>query len=198
MLNGKPVVLLDCDDVVARCINGMARIAGSFLGRDITEEDVKTWDFHKSFGDEDLKQHIYEKMSEKGWCLSLEPFEGAIEGVHELQKISEVFFITSPFHSEHWEFERRAWLLKHFGFKKDRILQGSAKFLVRGEFFVDDKPDHVRQWMNGSHWGTYPYYGLPCLWDRPHNKEAKDLDTYRIHSWDELHLRVREGIRRNA
>src|SRR5579863_1498243 len=114
MLNGKPIVTLDVDDVVARCVQGMAAEAGKKLGQIITEEDAKTWDFHDTFKQEGLKEHIEAKMSEKGWCFNLEPFPGAIEGVKKLMEYAEVFFVTAPFHGEHWPHERRLWLYTNF------------------------------------------------------------------------------------
>lgn len=184
MLKGKPVVLLDCDDVVLRCAHKMLREVNTRLGTRYTEEDLtSTWDLFGNLNHPehpDLKQFVEDKMREPGWCLDLDPFPGAVDGVAKLQKMAEVFFITSPFRqAPHWEYERRENLRKNFGISTDRVLQGSAKFLVRGDVFVDDKPDHCNEWS------SYSSEGTAFLWDRPHNGYYQGL--LRLRSWEELH-----------
>lgn len=186
MLGGKPVVLLDVDDVVCRCVQGMANEAGKKLGLEINEEDVKTWDFHKSYGADGLEEHINAKMSEKGWCLALEAFPGAVEGVKRLTEISEIFFVTAPFHGEHWMHERRMWLYSNFDIDRDRVIQGHSKFLVRGDLFVDDKVENLVSWMKFGEENDLG--GTPLLWDRPHNRLHPGAGSlYRVGSWGQLY-----------
>jgi 5'(3')-deoxyribonucleotidase len=186
MLNGQPIVLLDVDDVICRCIAGMAKLASAKLGRTIEEHHVTTWDFHKSFGPEgeEIKDYIFEEMAREGWCLALEPFPGAVEGVQMLQSIAQVFFVTSPFKSRTWVHERETWLQNHFGIGRSHIVQTNAKFLVRGEVFVDDKPDNLKLWRDYNR----PGEGEALLWDRPHNQEEHSF--IRVRSWPEVYNRV--------
>lgn len=175
-----PIVLLDCDDVVARCMNGMAKRASELLGRQITEDDITTWDFHESLPEgEQIKKKIFDTMSEPGWCLHLEPFPGAVEGVHMLQTIADVFFVTSSFASPTWAHEREAWLLNHFDIPRSHIVHTSAKFLVRGQVFVDDRPKNLIAWRDHR-----PREGVPLLWDRPHNRENTSLQ--RVFNWEQV------------
>jgi 5'(3')-deoxyribonucleotidase len=162
----------------------MAIIAGEKLGVEIEEGHIKTWDFHETIDSEGLKDHVYGKMKEEGWCLNLEVFPGAIEGVQRLQEIAEVFFVTSPFDSPFWEYERRLWLKNHFRIDRKHVLQGDAKFLVRGELFIDDKPDHIHKWLR-----YMPGRGHALLWDRPHNASST-LD--RVSSWEEVERYLRD------
>jgi 5'(3')-deoxyribonucleotidase len=134
-----------------------------------------------------VKQHVHERMSSKGWCASLEVFPGAVEGVAELRKYAEVFFVTAPFKSEHWMPERRDWLQDTFKIPHWHIIQTSTKFLVRGEVFVDDKPSHVIDWVK-----YMPGAGVGLLWDRPHNRSS-DIQT-RVHSWEEVVRFVRASF----
>jgi 5'(3')-deoxyribonucleotidase len=194
MLDGNQVVLLDVDDVVCRCVQGMANEAGKKLGVEISEDDVKTWDFHDTIDGPGLKEHIEEKMSEKGWCLSLEPFPGAIEGVKRLMTIAEIFFVTAPFHGEHWMHERRSWLYSNFGVDRDRVIQGHSKFLVRGDVFVDDKVENLVRWEKYGRENNMS--GVPVLWDRPHNRLHPGAGSlYRIGSWGQLYDFVKRGPR---
>ena len=183
---GRPVVLLDCDDVVAQCTQRMLQDAQEILKRPIHEDELKTWGFPDNFEGEEgaqVRQHVYAQMAKPGWCLSLEPFPEAVEGVKKLRQISNVFFVTSPFHSPTWEYERRAWLLNHFGILSSYVIQVSAKFLVQGDVFVDDRPDNVRLWQDANPRGQ----GL--LWEYAHNRQHRG-PFQSIGSWEALYSRV--------
>lgn len=190
MLNDRPVVVLDSDDVLGRCIKRMADDVHRIVGRLFTEEEILTWDFFdtvKLAEHPDLKKQVEGLMRSKGWCKSIEPFPGAVEGVRRLETIAEIFVCTSPFGGDFWESERRQWLYDVFGIKGKRVMQGYSKFLMHAEFFVDDKPKNVTEWSayNEKH-ARIPGTGL--LWDRPHNRH--DVVCDRVHSWNELFARV--------
>ena len=189
MLRGRPVVLLDVDDVVCRCVQGMADVAGKKLGVEISESDVKTWDFHDTITGPGLQEHIEEMMSQKGWCRNLVPFPGAINGVKSLMEVAEIFFVTAPFHGEHWMHERREWLYHHFGIDRDRVLQGHSKFLVRGELFIDDKVENLMKWQDyGDENGLD---GQALLWDRPYNRTDPRAAAFsRFTNWDQVRMFV--------
>jgi 5'(3')-deoxyribonucleotidase len=185
MLNGKPVVVLDSDDVLSRCNHQMAKSAAHILGRHWPEEEISTWDFFTSVGHENypgLKKFLEAEMRTKGWCASMEPFDGALEGVKRLQEIAEVHVCTSPFGGEFWEYERRQWLYEKFHIKGKHVMQGFSKFLVRGDIFVDDKPKNIEEW--NAYGAENKILGVGLLWDRPHNRDAVDLR--RVCGWDAL------------
>lgn len=192
MLNGKPVVLVDCDDVVCQCLSGMAELSFKKTGIEIPLESLKTWDFFDTVSHPehpDLKEWIEGKMQEAGWCASLKPFPGAVEGIRRLKEISELFFVTAPFKGEHWPHERRTWLQKEFNMEHWRIIQCSSKFLVRGELFIDDKVEHVVEWEKYGNSIGAP--GLGAIWDRPHNR-VRTTDTFcRFRDWDTVHAFVK-------
>lgn len=181
---GKPTVLLDSDDVVGRCVHGMIREINLKLGTNYVEEDIPTWDVFETINQRHpdqphLKGEVEELMKSKNWCKNIEAFDGAVEGVERLKQIASVFFVTAPYESEFWEYERRVWLSEKFGLPRWHIMQGSSKFLCRGEFFVDDKPANLRDWH------VYDERGIALLWNRPHNQHENDF--IRICSWEELY-----------
>lgn len=185
MLNGRPVVILDSDDVLSRCNHQMAKSAAHILGRHWAEEEISTWDFFASVGHErypGLKTFLETEMRTKGWCASMEPFDGALEGVKRLQEIAEVHVCTSPFGGEHWEYERRLWLYEKFHIKGKHVMQGFSKFLMRGDIFVDDKPANVEAW--NAYGAENKMRGVGILWDRPHNRSEAHLK--RVVGWDNL------------
>ena len=190
MLNGKPIVVLDSDDVLGRCIKRMADDVHRIVGRLFTEEEILTWDFFDTVRLDEhpgLKKQIEELMRSQGWCQSIEPFPGAVEGVKRLEEIAEVFVCTSPFGGPFWEFERREWLYEHFRIKGKRVMQGYSKFLMHAEAFVDDKPKNVSEWVGYNQAHAFKT-GIGLLWDRPHNRSALGLE--RVVSWEELYSRV--------
>lgn len=186
MWQGKVVVVLDSDDVLSRCNHQMAKTAAPILGRHWNEEEISTWDFFASVDHEKypgLKKHVELEMRSKGWCASMEPFDGAVEGVRALQEIADVHVCTSPFGGEFWEAERRQWLYDKFRIPSKKVMQGFSKFLVRGDFFVDDKPKNVHEWIDYG--DDNRIGGIGLLWDRPHNRDEKELR--RVASWAELY-----------
>lgn len=197
MLNGKPVVVLDSDDVLSRCNHQMAKTAAMILGRTWPEEEISTWDFFAAVEHEKypgLKKHVETEMRSKGWCASMEPFDGALEGVKRLQEIAEVHVCTSPFGGEFWEYERRQWLYDKFRIKGKHVMQGFSKFLMRGDFFVDDKPKNVEEWV--AYGEENAINGTGLLWDRPHNKAAEGF--IRATGWDNLFERVERFVKFRA
>lgn len=194
MLNDKPVVILDCDDVVCQCLKGMADVASAKIGVPIPPESLKTWDFFDSVkhpDHPDLKEHVELAMSQQGFCANLEPFPGAVEGVSRLKEIAEVFFCTAPYKGPYWPHERREWLERKFNVEHWRIIQASTKFLIRGELFIDDKVSHVQEWHK---YGA----GYAGIWDRPHNHNQYCGTCLRFHNWDEVFYFVKDVLVRGA
>ncbi len=189
MLNNRPIVLLDSDDVLGRCIKKMTDEVFKLVGRQYTEEEILTWDLFDTVKHVEypaLKDVVYETMKSPGWCLGIEPFPGAVEGVKRLREIAEVFVCTSPMGGPFWEYERREWLWQNFEIGGKRVLQGHSKFLVHSEVFVDDRATNVVEWIKYNHEHS-KRPGLGMLWDRPHNKGAP---LERVHSWEELYEKV--------
>jgi 5'(3')-deoxyribonucleotidase len=185
MWQGRAIVVLDSDDVLSRCNHKMAETAKDILGRHWDEEEISTWDFFTAVGHENhpgLKKHVETAMRSKGWCASMQPFDGAVEGVRKLQEVADVHVCTSPFGGEFWEAERRQWLYDQFRIPSKKVMQGFSKFLVRGDFFVDDKPKNIQEW---TAWGIEnSVHGTAYLWDRPHNRNEGGMP--RVRSWGEL------------
>jgi len=194
MLNGKPVVLVDCDDVVCQCLKGMAELSFKKTGVEVPLESLTKWDFFDTVSHPDhpdLRKWVEEKMQEPGWCYKLETFPEAVDGIRRLKEICELFFVTAPFKGEHWPHERRTWLQEHFNMEHWRILQTSTKFLVRGELFIDDKIEHCIDWEKyGKEIGAP---GIAAIWDRPHNRDPKGDPFYRFTNWDSVVELIRKG-----
>jgi len=188
MLNEKPVVLLDVDDVVANCSGAMSDIYYAKTGLTVDMTKFKSWNFFDNIAHPDypgIVDHIDSQMRMSGFCMELQPFDGAVDGVMRLKEIAEVFFVTSPYEGPNWHHERENWLRHHFKVGRDRVLQASAKFLVRGELFIDDKPESCIAWL--KHMQT----GNAFIWDRPYNRNIEGSWLPRFHDWDQVYAYVK-------
>lgn len=174
----RPRFLCDVDEVLANFQVPMFTIAERLFGRRLTAHDFEVWDVFTGFTEEELEA-LYMELEKPGFCRDLQPIPGAFEAIQELRKIADVFVVTSPFRSPTWVHERDAWLKKHFGFSRDHIVHTSAKFLVEGDAFLDDKPSHV------VHWKEMHPKGRAMLWHIPNTRTLPHEDV-RVHSWQQV------------
>lgn len=165
MRNKRPIVLLDCDGVLSDFIGGVLEIVKNVTGLIFSREDVGQFDFCAALGIRGMDASLIRgAIGERGFCESLKPYEGAQAGVRSLQEIAEVYVVTSPWNSSPtWTHERESWLWRHFKIPHSRVLHTSAKHLVAGDLFVDDKTSTVVAWRDawpGRH---------AVRWNTPHN-----------------------------
>lgn len=190
-------ILLDCDGVLAnfnkRCLDRL----NSEYGTSHTEESITIWDWIRDHPDID-KEHLRVLrdiwIKEKGFAEGMEVYPGAQDAVEALRAIGDVVCVTSPWHSDHWETERRRWLMKHFGFKSRDIYQSAGKERIWGDLIVDDKAANVVDWLQGIGQrrlrNSIHNHGL--LWGLPHNAHDKipphdpDVRIKRVTSWQEV------------
>ena len=90
---------------------------------------------------------------------------------------------TAPWDSHPtWDYDRRWWLKEHFSITPDRIHSGSDKFVLRGDFLVDNRAKHVAAWLEKNP-GK-----VGVLWRTPHNRtEVLPAGARETSSWDQLH-----------
>lgn len=176
-----PVVLLDCDGVLADFIGGVLEIVERITGLCFDRHDVDQYDFCAALGIRGMDASLIKQaIAERGFCERLAPLEGARAGVKALHLIADVYVVTSPWNSsETWTHDRESWLWRHFKIPSSRVIHTSAKHLVCGDVFVDDKTSTVAAWRD-----AWPDCGA-VRWDTPHNaNDAWDGTT--CSSWDHL------------
>lgn len=182
----KPRLLLDVDEVLVDFQAAALRLLEKYCDRILTAEDYEVWDMFTLFTEEE-KRIVTAEIEKPGYCRSLRPKEGAVAAVNELRSIVDVFAVTSHFPSPTWVYERDAQLMEEFGFKRREIVHTSAKFLVDGEFFLDDNPAHVIAWSD-----EHPR-GCAMLW-HIQNTRKLGLDDIRVRSWAEVLERVKSRL----
>jgi 5'(3')-deoxyribonucleotidase len=178
-MSTRPRALLDCDGVVGDFITPCLREIALLTGADHAHDDVDVWDFDvKLISSEELRREYWSRITAPGFCASIEPYPHAKEGVKLLQSYADVYIVTAPMLAPTWASERQQWLAEHFGISHKRIVSTPAKYLVRGELLVDDKPEHVEQWQAANP------CGVGVLWSRAYNRHATHLRS--VSQWGPL------------
>lgn len=163
MTKPKPLVILDCDGVLADFNGGIVAalaaagvvVRGPFTSYDWMRADPAVWK---------AAQAILETTA---FWSTLPVVEGAAIGVRILRGAAELTVATAPWWScEAWEHTRRTWLGDHFGFSKADVVSTHRKHYLRGAAFVDDKYESV------DLWGRENVGAAALLFDQPYNRDA--------------------------
>jgi 5'(3')-deoxyribonucleotidase len=181
-MNNKPVVLLDCDGVLANFDKGVIEFINSRTNSNLKESDITTYKIFDKYGGPILEKEFYDFINEGGFCSHLEPYEEAIPAVIELQLISDLYIVTKPLWLSSWVLERTEWLSNKFNIPRNKIVYTAAKHLVNGDIFVDDNFDNIKNWKQANP------NKIAVLWDMPYNKDdnAKKIGAFRLSNWDML------------
>jgi 5'(3')-deoxyribonucleotidase len=178
----RPIVLLDCDGVLADFVSAMLRVVYEVTGEAYRPEQVTEFDFCRALGlgPTDAGNVMLAISGRRKFCARLVTYPGARDGVRRLREVADVYIVTSPWNSnETWTSEREWWLQHYFDIPHGRVIHASAKHLVRGDVFVDDKTSIVATWQR---WNPD---GLALRWNTPHN-QRDPWDGRSTSSWDEL------------
>lgn len=160
-------ILLDVDGVLADFVGAYLSLLERELGIVATREQVTDFDIGASLGLTSAQSSQMKRAigSCEGLARCLAVYPGAVFGLRELEKLGEVYIVTSPWNSNPtWTHDREHWLRANFGIPHSRVIHTSAKYLVRGDVFIDDKTTAVAKWRN-EHPGK-----LPVVWSTPHNR----------------------------
>jgi 5'(3')-deoxyribonucleotidase len=196
----RPVVLLDCDGVLADFVGQYLRyleryaVPGFRIEReridrfkiedtDAFAEAARQQYGHGAEGVAKLKQRMRDLVASKLFVRETDVLPGAEAGVNALREVADVRCVTAPWHSSrHWMHERTRWLVEEMGFDRDHIVHATDKRLAHADFLVDDRVSNVERWPHGT----------PVLWDQPYNRSAQvERPVVRCASWGHLLAMVR-------
>lgn len=178
---------VDVDEVLADFQTPAFEAIYQVTGRRYTQEDFLVWNIFEVLTKDELKG-VDAILEAPGFCTSLQPKPGAIEGVAKIREVADVFAVTSPQHNRHWVFERVEWLKYHFGIDKKHVIHAHAKWKVHGDVFLDDKPEHVAEWSM-----KHPDK-LAMLWHIP-NTRTLGQGLLRVYTWDEVIQQVEKIVK---
>lgn len=181
----RPLVILDCDDVLADYCGEFRRMVEIYLSPGVLERESKddpTWGiFDRLHMTDPEKAHILKELEAPGFCASLPVLPGAVEGVSKLKQIAQVIVATGHGHGRHWQAERTRWVHRHFGEDIPVILVDPEwKHLIDGDVMIDDRHETLVKWYEALR-------PMPILWTTRENEALEEHPcTVRVRSWDRV------------
>jgi len=144
----KPTVLLDVDGVLADFTAAALELVRQVTGHRYDPSDVVTWEIFDSIPEKAAQEEVYRILKGPGGCTSIPLYPDAQGGVQALREVADIVIVTSPFtNAPTWTHERELWLKKHFG-DFQSIIHTKHKERIHGDFFIDDKPSHIKEWLD--------------------------------------------------
>lgn len=177
-------MLVDVDEVLADFQTPAFDAILQVTGKQYTQEDFLVWNIFEGLTEAELKA-VDAILEAPGFCTSLKPKPGACRAIEVLRDFADIYAVTSPQHNRHWVYERTEWLKTFFAFNKKEVIHAHAKYLVRGDVFLDDKPEHVQEWSK-EHSDK-----LAMLWHIPNTRNLGQ-GLLRVYTWEEVIERVKQ------
>lgn len=178
----RPRILLDVDDVLVDFETPAEKLVSDLLGREWTlAEGPQEWDLFQALSKQQFKLAM-QLIHVPGWSNCLLPFTKAQTAVSILQEIGDVYAVTAAIP---WASDRCGYLDHHFGIDKNHQVYTKAKYLVSGDFFVEDNPSNLQQWLAENR------QGKGIFWNTRNNQRVEGYDKLRVSSWEEVIEMVR-------
>jgi 5'(3')-deoxyribonucleotidase len=158
-------ILLDCDGVLSDF--STATLQG--IGSDRTAADVFQWDIFgciEAWHGREQKQQALANCEVEEFWRDMPEMPGAQAFLSELRALSsDIWIVTTSWPAcRTWDIVRREWLLQHFQIPMGRVIRTDNKHPIKGDIFIDDKPEHVLAWA-----AEHPA-GRAFLLDAPYNQ----------------------------
>jgi 5'(3')-deoxyribonucleotidase len=188
----KPRFLCDVDGIAADFMAEAINVVNSITNQGLTYDQLQHWEVLDYIVDEEHKKIAKNELNKAGLCERLSLYENSLDAIKELNEITNLYFITAPMTDNvGWLNERVAWLVKHFGIEVRQVGFLKDKFIVHGDFLLDDSQGNLIKWIEDP----ININGKALLWDRPWNKQVEDSRLTRIFKWQEvLELVKKESI----
>ncbi|MGL4737512.1 MAG: 5' nucleotidase, NT5C type [Cellulosilyticaceae bacterium] len=173
MINQKPVLLIDQDDVLAEYMKTVTYTFNEIHQTAFKPEDCNCWDLEKVFGDQ-----IFDIMYEPELFRKLEPVPHALAVFERLYKsgLFEIFIVTAA-HPASVE-AKYEWIKEYLPFfPLNHIIICSSKYMVKGDFLLDDGMHNINAFAEHG--------GIPIIFNRPHNIGDRSEHS-RINNWLEF------------
>ncbi len=123
---------------------------------------------------------ILEILREKNLYVSLEPVEGSLNALKEMERNNLVYICTSPFTANPFCLqEKYEWIRKNLGKEwLKRLVMTSDKTLVRGDKLIDDKPE-----VTGLLTPSWEH----IIFDQPYNRHIQNKKRINWNNWEEIY-----------
>lgn len=189
----QPIFLTDVDSVLSDFFGFTLGVLKDVFGKVYTPGDFSSWQFMDELPD-DEKAHLYRDLNSRNIQHEFRPIAGAQIAISSLRHRGfRVVAVTTRFKtSKTWAYDRDSWLKELYGFNtEDDVVYTGAKELVRGDVFVDDKPEHIVNWKRLNPTGlailfSYPNTDVSCI--------PADLGHEVAHNWYDVMSHVNKHI----
>ena len=170
-------ILVDMDDTIEQLLQAWIRDANEEYNRNVSYEDVTSWDVSAAFPGL-TREQVYGIPMRPGFWKNVDPIPGAAESLKRLMDAGhEVYIVTATPHESVPE-KIKEHLFKYFPFLSWRqvIITGN-KQLIRGDVLIDDGVHNLEG-------GEY----FKILMTAPHNRDydAEGNGMIRVHNWAEI------------
>ncbi len=176
MSSYRPLVLVDCDGVLADFVGAFLGTVNYQLGTEYQREQVTTFGFDTLPGWTANAPFAWSLARHVGFCRDIPPLPGAVEGFRALREIVDVEICTSPMYgAPHWVHERDVWLETHFDISHKHIHHVRKKHRMDAAVLLDDSGENL------DLWAQHRPDSLALMWDATYNRSFKHE---RVSSWD--------------
>ncbi len=154
-------ILCDMDGIITDLIKKWIAYYNDDYGEKLTTEDIRHW---RMSANVKIGNKIHDYLYVDGFFRDLEPLPGAINALSEMKKMGhEVYIVTAPSWPGTSAQDKISWVREHMPFIKKRdIFLGHNKHMIKGDVFIDDSPENLKEyrqaWPESSIFTiAYPY-----------------------------------------
>ena len=174
-------ILVDMDGVLAHFEKGFLEEFRALAPDDfyVPLEDRDTFYILEQYPKEFAKR-IHKIIHAPNFFLKLEPIEGGVEALHEMERLGiETVICFSPLLSyENSVLQKYQWVDRHLGREwTSRLILTRDKTIVLGDILIDDRPE-----VTGAETPAWEH----VLYDQPYNRKVKGRRRLTWQNWKEV------------
>lgn len=171
-------IIVDMDEVMCHWVSRIIEwynqdkrreaAAKSEIWTDVSLKDIKCWDVMTNLGP-DSEIYIRSYMRYSGFNLTLDPIDGAVEGVRKLLDLGhDVIVVTTVPKCAGLAYEgKKEWLRNHMPFLSlDNLIAAKRKYLVKADVMFDDGSHNLEAFVKEG--------GIAVAMERPWNLRWED------------------------
>lgn len=171
-INKKLTILCDIDGVVDNLVECVLDRYNQKYNDNVKVEDIKEYSMQKYLND-DCK-NVFMEFATEELIMQMNTPDNCVNVVTNLMQNHNFYFVskTAPDHVA----SKNKWLKSNFPlYNEDMLIVCGNKQLIRGDVLIEDCLDNLNS--------DVP---LNIVFDKPWNKERKDVEYMRVKSWKEI------------
>lgn len=186
------LILIDCDGVIANFDKMFYNVLINEFNIEFEAGKSTQWDYFNHPQVKPIKDDVWKYiLGTRGLIRGIEQYDYTKEFLAKLREIGDVECVTSIVSGGYYADERIMWLIEEAGFSRYDIHLSYKKHRIKGDVFIDDKPDNVIKWADAwvtgkGHPDFIPsHWPIPVLWQSP-GRAPYDVNDERIFHASEI------------